>query len=362
MSASQQVMYAVGALILVLAIVALFTLGQASTLQAERTREHGPQLGALRRIVALSLTLAAVSVASLACFVPVVCTVANAIGTRAWEPVFWVFLLGYVLLAVVCAWELAIAVAAHRVPPATGSGHPAPRRGKVLTGTVGRRWVRLLGGLFIVAAPAYYAFTPIPPNSLSYLGFVAPVILVMRFGFVIAGVLIASGYDIPSEWLARDARHMRSESRQEAGADILRRLLPPRGAPACGYEWALYVPLPGGKRIGPMPGVSPADARTWARGESVTGTAWATGKWTRGVGADLAAGGKHATADGSPSRKLEVVVAHPVFNSEGKVIAVLTAASDQHLDFLLTKRGQMEHVQLSLDISRVLVDFLGFGE
>jgi len=362
MSASQQIAYAAGTLLLVLAIVALFTLGQASTLQAERTREQGPQQGALRRIVALSLTLATVSAASLVCFSPVVRTVVDAIGTRAWEPVFWVFLLGYILLALVCAWELAIAVAAHRVPSAAGSRHPARRRASLLTGSVGRRWVRLLGWLFIVAAPAYYAFTPLPPNSVSRLGFVGPVIFVMRAGFVIVGVLIASGYDIPIDRLAKYARHMRSESRQEAGGDILRRLLPPRGAPASGYEWALYVPLPGGKRIGPVPGVSPADARTWARGEGVTGTAWATGEWTRGVGSDLAAGGKYTTADGSPSRKLEVVVAHPVFNSEGKVIAVLTAASDQHLNFLLTKRGQWEHVQLSIGISRVLVDFLGFGE
>lgn len=363
MSASQQVTYAVGALTLLLTIVALFTLGQATTLQAERTRQHGPDRGALRRIVALSLTLAAVSAASLAVFIPVVRTVVGAIGTPAWEPVFWIFLLAYSLLAPVCAWQLTIAAAAHRLPSAAGSVRPARSREKLLTGRIGRRWVRLLGGVFIVAAPAYYAFTPLPPGPMSRLGFIGPVILLMRLGFVIVGVLIVSGYDIPIDRLARQARRMRSESRQEAGGDILRRLLPPRDPPASRYEWALYVPLPGGQRIGPIPEVSPPDARTWARGESVTGTAWATGEWTRGVGSDLGVGGRYARVNESCTpRTLEVVVAHPVFNSEGKVIAVLTATSDRHQNFLLTKRGQTQHMQLSVDISRVLIDLLGFGE
>ena len=362
MSASQQVTYAIGALGLVLAIVALFTYGQASALQAERTRQDGPHQGAMRRIAALSLTLAAVTAASLACFIPVARIVVDSIGTLAWEPVFGVFLVGYILLAPVCAWQLAIAVAALRLPSAAGSARPSPSREKFLRRHSGFSWVRLLGGLFIVAAPAYYAFTPLPPGPMSRLGFIGSVVIVMRLGFVVVGVLIASGYDIPIDELAGEARHMRSESRQEAGADILRRLLPPRDTPASGYEWALYVPLPGDERIGPMPEVSPPDARTWARGESVTGTAWATGEWTRGVGAELAAGGKYAALDGPPTPKLEVVVAHPVFSSAGKVIAVLTAASDQDLNFLLTKPGQAQHTQLSVDISRVLIDFLGFGK
>lgn len=361
MSAAQQVTYAVGALCLLLAIVTLFTLGQASILQAERTRQDGPHHGAMRRIMALSLTLAAVSVASVACFVPVARIVVDSIGTYAWEPVFGVFLIGYVLFVPVCAWQLAIAIAALRLPPAAGSARPARSRKKFLRSHSGRSWGRLLGGLFIVAAPAYYAFTALPSGQMSRLGFVDPLIVVLRLGFVVAGVLIASGYDVPIQ-LASGARHLRSESRQEAGGDILRRLLPPRDAPAAEYEWALYVPLTGNQRIGPMPEVSPPGARTWARGEGVTGTAWATGEWTRGEGAELVAGGEYATADGSPTRKLEVIVAHPVFNSAGRVIAVLTAVSDQHLDFLLTKPGQTQHRQLSVDISRVLIDFLGFGD
>ena len=56
------------------------------------------------------------------------------------------------------------------------------------------------------------------------------------------------------------------------------------------------------------------------------------------------------------------VIAEVIPSSLDPQIAVLTAASDQHLNFLLTKRGQWEHVQLSMGISRVLVDFLGFGE
>ena len=304
MNASQQVTYAVGALCLVLAIVTVFTLGQASTLQAERARLDGPHQGARRRIAALSLILATVSAASLACFIPVARVVVDSIGTSAWEPVFGVFLAGYALLVPVCAWQLATAVAAHRLPSAASSGRPARSREKLLRRHSGSSWVRLLGGLFIVAAPAYYAFTPLPPGPMSRLGFIGSVVIVLRLGFVVAGVLIASGYDIPINELASQARKLRSESRQEAGGDILRRLLPPRDAPASEYEWALYVPMPGDQRIGPMPAVSPPDARSWARGESVTGTAWATGEWIPGVGAELAAGGKYATLDGSPIRNV----------------------------------------------------------
>lgn len=362
MSASQPVTATIGALGLLLAIVALFTLGQASALQSERTRQDDPHQGAKRRIVAVSVTLAIVSAASLACFIPVARVVVDAIGTRAWEPAFWVFFLAYIMLAPLFAWELAIAVAALRLPPAHGNARQTRSRGKPLLGQISRKWVRLLGGLFIVAAPAYYAFTPLPPGPISHLGYVGAVIIVLRFSLVVAGVLIASGYGSILDRNAGATRRMRAESRQEAGSDILRRLLPPRDAPASEYEWALYLPLPGDQQIGPMQGISPPDARTWARGEGVTGTAWSSGEWTREVASELAAGGKYVRADGSSTRKLAVAVAQPVFNSKGKVIAVLAAASDRHLDFLLTKRGRDQHVQLSVDIGRVLIDFLGFGE
>ena len=116
MSTSQQVTDASGALGLLLAIVALFTSAQASTLQSERARQGGPNNGAKPRIAILSFTLAAVSGASLVSLFPVAWAVVDAIGTRGWEPAFGVFLLVYLLLVPLCVWQVTIAAGALGLP------------------------------------------------------------------------------------------------------------------------------------------------------------------------------------------------------------------------------------------------------
>jgi len=117
MSASQQVADASSVLGLLLAIVALFTVALSSTLQSESTRQGGPHRGAWRRIMGLALALAVISAATLASLTAVVRVVLDAHGTSAWQPAFWVFLLVYLLLLPLCAWQVVIAVGALRMRP-----------------------------------------------------------------------------------------------------------------------------------------------------------------------------------------------------------------------------------------------------
>lgn len=244
-------------------------------------------------------------------------------------------------------------------PSLRGIGRSLEER---LSDLIGSMWFRFVGGVFVLATPAYYAFAPPQPAPFSRLGYIRAVIMVVWLALVAVTVFVASGHDIAVDRLAARARHQRTESREVAGVDILRRVLLSAEANAQGYEWALYVPLRGGDRVGPMPGLSPEEAGTWTRKQSVTGTAWDKKTWTKGVGDELKDGGKYAVNRGSLTRELQVVVANPVFNAEGEVIAVLTAVSEQHRPFLLTKDGQELHVQLSTDIGRVLVDVLGYEE
>jgi hypothetical protein len=116
MSASQQVADASSVLGLLLAIIALFTAALSSTVQSEKTRQGGAHPGAWRRLFALSVALAIVSVASLVSLISLVRLVIDTYGTHSWEPAFWVFLLVYLLLVPLCIWQVSIAVGAFRLP------------------------------------------------------------------------------------------------------------------------------------------------------------------------------------------------------------------------------------------------------
>jgi cation transporter-like permease len=117
MSASAQVTDASTELGLLLAIVALFTAALSTTLQSENTREKGPHPNAWRRIMALSVALAIVSIASIVSLLSLVRLVIDSHGTRSWEPAFWVFLLVYLLLVPLCIWQIFIAIGAFRIKP-----------------------------------------------------------------------------------------------------------------------------------------------------------------------------------------------------------------------------------------------------
>lgn len=98
-----------------LAIIALFTAALSSTLQSEATREGGAHPGARKRIMALSVALAIVSVVSFVTLLSLVRVVIDTHGTGSWEPAFWVFLLVYLLLVPLGIWQFCIAVGACRL-------------------------------------------------------------------------------------------------------------------------------------------------------------------------------------------------------------------------------------------------------
>ena len=61
-------------------------------------------------------------------------------------------------------------------------------------------------------------------------------------------------------------------------------------------------------------------------------------------------------------RDIREVVAFPVFNLKGEVIAVVTAVCNRRLKLLSVKDGLKYHMDLSVDVGRVLVEILGYGE
>jgi hypothetical protein len=234
---------------------------------------------------------------------------------------------------------------------------------KAQTYVIGKRWVRGVVAVFVAAAPVYYTFVPPPQASIWRLGDARIVVMAVWIVLVVIGAYAASMYEIAHERLTRKQKRDRTQLREQAGVHILQTLLGAADKRFSGYKWTLYVPLRGGRQIGPMPGLRYADARVWHRGESVTGTAWKTGLRTEGAEADLLAPeGKYAAWDGHSNPDIREVVAFPVFNVKREVIAVVTAVCSRHPELLSTKDGLKYHVDLSVNVGRVLVEILGYGE
>ena len=186
---------------------------------------------------------------------------------------------------------------------------------KVQTYLIDKRWVRYIVGVLVVAAPAYYTFVPLPQASVWRLGDARIVVMAVWIVLVAIGADAASVYEIAHERLTGKEKRDRTGFREQAGVRILQKLLGAAAIRFSAYEWELYVPLRGGRQIGPMPGLRYADARAWRRGESVTGTASATGLRTEGGEAELAPGGKYAAWDGHSNRDIREVVAVPEYST-----------------------------------------------
>jgi hypothetical protein len=100
---------------LLLVLVTVFTSEQARALEAERQREGGATPGARRRIMAISLSLVAVTVAALLALVPLLLDVVRAWMAGHRNPLHIVFALVWLLLAPLSGWQLSIALAARRI-------------------------------------------------------------------------------------------------------------------------------------------------------------------------------------------------------------------------------------------------------
>jgi protein-S-isoprenylcysteine O-methyltransferase Ste14 len=109
----EQVAQAASLLGLLLALDTLFTTEQARRLAEERTRTGGAKRSALRATLVTCIALAAVTLAALASLTPLAIDVVGTIGgERSWQPVFGVFLLTYVLLIGLVAWQILLTIRA----------------------------------------------------------------------------------------------------------------------------------------------------------------------------------------------------------------------------------------------------------
>jgi protein-S-isoprenylcysteine O-methyltransferase Ste14 len=108
----EQVAQVASLLGLLLALDTLFTTEQARRLTEERTRTGGAKRSALRTTLVTCVLLGAVTLAALASLTPLAIDVVETIGDPTWEPVFGVFLLTYVLLIGLIAWQILLTIRA----------------------------------------------------------------------------------------------------------------------------------------------------------------------------------------------------------------------------------------------------------
>jgi protein-S-isoprenylcysteine O-methyltransferase Ste14 len=110
----EQVAQVASLLGLLLALDTVFTTEQARRLTEERTRTGGAKPSALRTTLVTCILLGAVTLAALASLTPLAIDVVGTIGETSWEPVFGVFLLTYVLLVGLVAWQILLTIRARQ--------------------------------------------------------------------------------------------------------------------------------------------------------------------------------------------------------------------------------------------------------
>lgn len=100
---------------LLLVLVTLFTSEQARSLEVERRRQGGASPEARKRIMVISLCLAAVTVLSFVSLAPLVWDISNAWVDGHGNSLQAVFGLVWLLLAPLGTWQLSIAFSAFRL-------------------------------------------------------------------------------------------------------------------------------------------------------------------------------------------------------------------------------------------------------
>jgi len=205
MTVPQQVIAASCVLGILFAVVAQETYVQAGALKSERMRRRGPHHGAKQRISAVSIVLAAVTAALPVCLISLVKELIGEVGKPAWEPLFWVFFLVYLLSVPLIAWQVTVATGALLLPEPYGLGHVLRQwtasPGKLLADLIGNRTVRYIVAVFVAAAPVYFAFNPPPPTPMSRLGVARIAVMVIWAVLVAIVVFVASAHDLAIEKL-----------------------------------------------------------------------------------------------------------------------------------------------------------------
>ena len=228
---------------------------------------------------------------------------------------------------------------------------------------VARRSIRFLGGILVVAVPAYFTFLPPVPGTTGWPG--RDLIMTGWLLVLIFAVFIASAHDISIDQIAATARGSRKIFRKAAADDILRRLLAPADDVAKDYTLALYLPdQDNPELLTPIPRLGHQVATSWRVGTGVTGTAYSRKAFLIGQGDDLKPGGRFGPQPDQSSHLQEyrTVVAQPIISASEQVLGVLTAATTTAQRNLLSAEGRELLEDLATDISRVLIDMLGYKE
>lgn len=115
------------------------------------------------------------------------------------------------------------------------------------------------------------------------------------------------------------------------------------------------------KRLLPVldPDQDPQHSEGWAPGHGVTGEAWRREDYVIATGSTCSDATYGLTA--LQQQRYEVLVAvasAPVFNAAGRMIAVLSASTEDTETDLPTPEGREVHLALAAAMSRILVDLL----
>ncbi len=139
----------------------------------------------------------------------------------------------------------------------------------------------------------------------------------------------------------------RADARHLVATAAVDQLLHPRYGPLVGCEFRLFFYFADRGRLLPVldPDRDPDRSEGWAPGQGVTGEAWRGEDYVVATGTECS----DETFQLTPSQQqryqhLAVVAAAPVFNASGRIIAVLSASTEDGNSRLLSDEGREEHL------------------
>lgn len=160
--------------------------------------------------------------------------------------------------------------------------------------------------------------------------------------------------------LAEEER-ARADARHLVATAAVDRLLHPEDPPLMRCQFRLFMYFDERKRLLPVldPDQDPHHSEGWAPGQGVTGEAWNQGNYVLATGAACSDSTYGLTPlQQQRYRVLIAVASAPVFNAAGRLIAVLSASTEDPQSDLPTPEAREAHLGLGAAMSRILVDLL----